>query len=88
MVSEKRERSFAKSILTNIFRLKEQLTDYIWTTLLDPIAYRAHCLKETIINQLEDDLTRRKYANFFYYLIRLHICIIYLQIMFQSNLEP
>ncbi|KAG0842100.1 hypothetical protein G6F19_001183 [Rhizopus arrhizus] len=39
--------------------LGELISDFIWTTLLDPIAYRAHCLKKTISTQLENDLTKR-----------------------------
>lgn len=42
------------------FFFTEQLTDFIWTTLLDPVAYRAHRLNETIKKQLDNDLTRRK----------------------------
>ncbi|KAI8640796.1 RAVE protein 1 C terminal-domain-containing protein [Parasitella parasitica] len=38
--------------------LSEQLSDFIWTTLLDPVAYRVHCLKEKILLELKDDLTR------------------------------
>lgn len=45
----------------------EQLADFIWSTLLDPIAYRAHCLKNTIERQLEEDLTRRKSSSAIYY---------------------
>ncbi|KAI9477753.1 MAG: RAVE protein 1 C terminal-domain-containing protein [Benjaminiella poitrasii] len=39
--------------------LSEKLSDFIWTTLLDPVAYRAHCLKEIISSQLEGNLSRR-----------------------------
>ncbi|KAG1472233.1 hypothetical protein G6F56_001663 [Rhizopus delemar] len=39
--------------------LGELISDFIWTTLLDPIAYRAHCLKKTIETQLECDLTKQ-----------------------------
>ncbi|CEP07241.1 hypothetical protein [Parasitella parasitica] len=38
--------------------LSEQLSDFIWTTLLDPVAYRVHCLKYKILEELKDDLTR------------------------------
>ncbi|KAL7308090.1 regulator of (H+)-ATPase in vacuolar membrane, variant 3 [Mucor circinelloides] len=38
--------------------LSEQLSDFIWTTLLDPVAYRVHCIKEKILEELKDDLTR------------------------------
>ncbi|KAI8047369.1 RAVE protein 1 C terminal-domain-containing protein [Gilbertella persicaria] len=38
--------------------LSEQLSDFTWTTLLDPVAYRAHCLKQTISRQLENNMTR------------------------------
>lgn len=41
----------------------EQLSDFIWTTLLDPVAYRVHCIKEKILEELKDDLTRRKYNS-------------------------
>ncbi|KAG2213642.1 hypothetical protein INT46_000817 [Mucor plumbeus] len=38
--------------------LSEQLSDFIWTTLLDPVAYRVHCIKEKILDELKDDLSR------------------------------
>ncbi|GAA5804339.1 hypothetical protein HPULCUR_009827 [Helicostylum pulchrum] len=45
--------------------LCEQLTDFIWTTLLDPVAYRAHRLNETIKKQLDNDLTRHNISKQF-----------------------
>ncbi|RCH95795.1 regulator of (H+)-ATPase in vacuolar membrane, partial [Rhizopus azygosporus] len=38
--------------------LGELLSDFTWTTILDPIAYRAHCLKNTITEQLEGNLNK------------------------------
>lgn len=37
------------------------LMDFIWTTVLDALAYRAHRLKLALIGQLNNSLTRRKY---------------------------
>ncbi|KAI8988974.1 RAVE protein 1 C terminal-domain-containing protein [Pilobolus umbonatus] len=48
-----------QNLRKNNSELGEYLTEFIWTTLLDPIAYRTYCLKEIIIQQLENNLDRR-----------------------------
>ncbi|KAI9492527.1 RAVE protein 1 C terminal-domain-containing protein [Zychaea mexicana] len=42
-----------------------ELISFIWMVMLDPIAYRAHGLKDTINTQLEGDLTKRNMSREF-----------------------
>ncbi|KAI8085118.1 RAVE protein 1 C terminal-domain-containing protein [Halteromyces radiatus] len=43
----------------------DDLVDFVWTTLLDPIAYRAHCLQSKMENELDHDLTRSNILKHF-----------------------
>ena len=52
----------SKTPSTQDLKKLEQLSDYTWTTLLDPIAYRIHYLKQTVLQQLENNTARRKIA--------------------------
>ncbi|KAI9258749.1 RAVE protein 1 C terminal-domain-containing protein [Phascolomyces articulosus] len=42
-----------------------ELISFIWMVMLDPIAYRAHGLKDTITSQLEGELTKRNMSKEF-----------------------
>ncbi|ORZ24097.1 RAVE protein 1 C terminal-domain-containing protein [Absidia repens] len=43
----------------------DELVDFVWTTLLDPIAYRVHCLNIQLDNNLDHDLTKKSVLRHF-----------------------
>jgi hypothetical protein len=60
-LKKKKKKKKPHTYIACVLNCIEQLTDFIWTTLLDPIAYRAYCLRDEISRQLDQDLGRRKF---------------------------